>query len=996
MAELTFRSPGVSGREIDLSGPSNVQPVGIPAGVIGTSVKGPAFVPITVGVFKDFITKFGETNGELFGPLAVSEWLRYAQSATFLRVLGAGDGAKRTTSGNNSGKVNYAGFVVGDRQPQDNGLVGQNPYGVANGILGRLHFLGVYMSESAGCTIFSEAGIQTANRAHPIIRGVIMAASGVVPMLSSSFGASLQNAAPDSTTVATAAGPSGSLTGTVNLNSARQEFVMLLNGHKPSSQYPSALTASFDPTAPNYFPNVFNREPLLIEDAGIYLYTHYDIHSAMAVPTGTNIFGATASFGAGAGYENLAFITTGSLARNSGSTVVPNYECFEDRFRTAFTPFVISQKFGGTPQNLFRFHSLDDGVYPNQKIKISIRNIAKSNSDKDPFGSFDVLVRSMTDTDEDPVILEQFLNVNLNPSSERYIGKIIGDQHLYFDFDKNEEGQKIVLDGNFPNLSKYIRVEIASKVENGEVPETSLPSGFRGPYHLVTSGALLTSLQEHSGVHLAGFGTIVKRAVEPPVPFRQKVTYGVEPKLSVSKNLYWGVQTERKEDVTETNKSLVFDDTILNFTSYFPRFHTVWQNPWVGDNEGTSDSGGTIFDADRFNYNLFSLENISVRTGSNGLADPKEWASASYVRNGAITANETAKTRAFNLETDLDDLTAKTFAKFTMFMQGGFDGVRIFDAKSAKLTNEAVIEELADSNRGLNSGPTVRAYTKALTIMESKTDVEIKLLAIPGIRSSYVTDQAIQTVTNRFDALYIMDIEERDSLNAVVTSSIQDSHVSNTANAFGNRGLDSSFAAAYYPDQIMVDPVTNTNVKVPPSVVVLGAFALNDATAHPWFAPAGFARGALQTVVESSVTLNRSNLDTLYDVDINPITAFPGSGPVVWGQKTLQAVQSSLDRVNVRRLLIEIRRQVKDIALRLVFEPNRESTLAKFESLVRPRLQRIQSLQGLEKFKVVVDASTTTQADVENNTIRGYVLLKPTRTAEFVSIDFVVTNQGAA
>lgn len=994
MAELTFRSPGVSGREIDLTGPSNVQPVGTPAGIVGTALKGPAFVPVTLGSYKDFATRFGPTDGEKFGPLAVSEWMRNAQAVTYLRVLGVGDGSKRTTSGDNSGKVTRAGFVVGDRQPQDSGLVGSNPYGVANGVLGRMHFLGVFMSESAGSTYFSTAGVQTANRAHPIIRGVIMAASGVVPMLSSSFGTSLSNASPVSTTVATAAGPSGSITGSVNLNAGRQEFVLLLNGHKPTSQYPTAITASFDPTAPNYFANVLNVDPLLIEDAGIYLYTHYDIHSAIAVPTGTNVFGATASFGGGAGVENLAFITTGSLARNSGSTVVPNYENFEDRFRTAKTPFVISQRFGGSPKNLFRLHSLDDGAYPNQKFKVSIRNIAKSSSDKDRYGSFDVLIRSMTDTDEDPVILEQFLAVNLNPSSERYIAKIIGDQNVYFDFDKNEDGQKLVYEGNFPNLSKYVRVEVNSSVENGEVSDTALPAGFRGPFHLVTSGALLTSLSEHSGVHIAGQGTAIKRAVEPPVPFRQNVTYGVEPKLTVSKNLYWGVQCERKESTSEPNRSLIFDDTILSFTQYFPSFHTVWMNPWEGDNEGESDVAGTVLDADRFNMNLFSLEYIQVRTGSNGLADPKEWASASYVRNGSITANETNKTRAFNLETDLEDLTAKTFAKFTMFMQGGFDGVRIFDEKSAKLLNEAVIEELLDSNRGLNDGPTVTSYTKAISIMGDRSSVDIKLLAIPGIRSTFVTDEAIRTTEARYDAMYIMDTEERDSLNAVLTSSLQESNVSNTAVAFASRGVDSSFAAAYYPDQVMLDPTTNTNVRVPPSVVVLGAMALNDAVAHPWFAPAGFARGVLSTVIESSVKLNRENMNSLYDVRINPITSFPGTGPMIWGQKTLQAIQSSLDRVNVRRLLIEIRRQVADIAKRLVFEPNRDSTLAKFDGLVRPRLQRIQELQGVDKFKVRIDATTTTQADVENNTIRGVITVKPTRSIEYISIDFVVTNAG--
>jgi phage tail sheath protein FI len=144
-------------------------------------------------------------------------------------------------------------------------------------------------------------------------------------------------------------------------------------------------------------------------------------------------------------------------------------------------------------------------------------------------------------------------------------------------------------------------------------------------------------------------------------------------------------------------------------------------------------------------------------------------------------------------------------------------------------------------------------------------------------------------------------------------------------------------------------------------------------------------------------------MDALYDVSINPLVAFPGNatsgtnpkgGVLVWGQKTLQVAASSLDRVNVRRLLIELRRQVRDIAQIIIFEPNREATLAKFSAAVTPRLQRIQALAGLERFKVVIDSSTTTQLDVENNTLRGKIYVQPSKSIEYISLDFVVSNNG--
>lgn len=243
-----------------------------------------------------------------------------------------------------------------------------------------------------------------------------------------------------------------------------------------------------------------------------------------------------------------------------------------------------------------------------------------------------------------------------------------------------------------------------------------------------------------------------------------------------------------------------------------------------------------------------------------------------------------------------------------------------------------------------------------------------------------------------------MDIEEKDQVDQFITGStdLQRPSVEYTVNRFADRNMNTSFAAAYYPDVIVQDPATRTNVVVPPTVAVLGAFALNDTVAHPWFAPAGFSRGALPRVLETQVKLNRSNLDDLYEVDVNPLTSFADSnGVVVFGQKTLLAAQSALDRVNVRRLLIEVRRRVRRIANTFLFEPNREETLGRFSTAVGPVLQQIQAQRGVDRYRVQIDTTTTTQADVENNTIRGKIYLQPTRSLEFVSLDFVVTNQGA-
>ena len=353
---------------------------------------------------------------------------------------------------------------------------------------------------------------------------------------------------------------------------------------------------------------------------------------------------------------------------------------------------------------------------------------------------------------------------------------------------------------------------------------------------------------------------------------------------------------------------------------------------------------------------------------------------------------------------DFTQQASKRYLKFTLFPQGGFDGLNVFDADRKDLNTIAAAREIYwSANQGGPNGPTVAAYRKAIDIMATKADVDIQVLAVPGIRESGVTDYALDATEERFDAIYLMDIEECNHEGTSFTNLVSGStgnlnkvNVQNTVNRFLDRNMDSSFAAAYFPDVVVTDVDTGANVKCPPSVAVLGALSLNDKLAHPWFAPAGFSRGALASTTEGWVKLNRANLDELYEADVNPITSFPTSeGVVVFGQKTLLQAQSSLDRVNVRRLLIDIRRKVKGVANNILFEPNRVETLTKFSNAVQPILSTIQAQQGLDRFKVVIDTTTTTQQDVENNTIRGKIFLQPTRAVEFISLDFVVTNAGA-
>jgi len=996
---INFSSAGVSARVINLTGPTATQPLGIPAGVIGTSQKGPAYVPVTVATTQDFTVVFGQpANDKSNGPLSVAEWLKTQQAATFVRVLGSGQGKKRETSGDNQGRAIGAGFVVGDEQPTAAGALGNNIYANSGGSpTGRLYFLNAFMSESNGSGVFTDAGLL--GEAQPIIRGVIMAASGVILRLSSSI-TGTTNSTPSPSLIATEETASGSSLGSINLSGGRQEFIMLLNGHKGTDEnYPRVITASLDIDAPNYIGRSLNTDPLLMEKAGYMLYADYSVHPNLAVVTGSNVLSTVTmdSFSAGVlvGLEPAIFLSSGSLTRNSGSVIAPSYENWEDRFGTPKSPWIVSQKFGGKPQNLFRIHALDDGKWDNDKIKWSIENLTPSISDANPYGTFDLLVRKYNDTDKNRETVEAWRKLSLNPSSDNYIARVIGDTHVFYNFDAAEGSQKITETGEYPNRSSVIRVEVAGAVDSEEVDKTALPMGFRGIAHLVTSGsAPLASMLDP--ITSVVFGTAVgdpaQNVVQMPVPFRSNINVGAASSQRADKGLYWGVQFERKLSVSEQNSTSEAEKSISSYTTYFPNFQTTYMNVVVDNNEGTLDSTANgILDADRFNNNLFSLENIEITQTATGTADASTLTSWNYVRNGNIVDN--GSVRALTA-TDLADSSVRQVAKFNGIVQGGFDGVRIFDNDTAELTNTAIIEEMDNANRGTSNGPTVKAYKKALDVIVDDTETDIQLLTIPGVRHPIITDDAIIKVEERFDAMYIMDPIVYDTTNTLVTASSQDISVTYTANNHRDRGINSSFAAAYFPDVIIRDAQNNVTRQVPPSVAVLGAFGLNDSVGHPWFAPAGFARGALSSAEQTVLSLTRANMNSLQDVKINPLVTFAGSnGVTVWGQRTLLGSDSALERVSVRRLLISLRRQVKQVSRRFVFEQGRAETLARFSQLVNPILKKVQDQNGLEKFLVRIDTSTTTQADVENRTIRGQIFLVPTKTLEFLSIDFAVTNQ---
>tara|TARA_B100001094_G_C18184796_1_gene803093 strand:+ start:1438 stop:3207 length:1770 start_codon:yes stop_codon:yes gene_type:complete len=317
---------------------------------------------------------------------------------------------------------------------------------------------------------------------------------------------------------------------------------------------------------------------------------------------------------------------------------------------------------------------------------------------------------------------------------------------------------------------------------------------------------------------------------------------------------------------------------------------------------------------------------------------------------------------------------------------GGSDGdvsaFGIGDGLYDKITTAANVQGL-----NLTVGQTGhQAYLNALNLMSNQDEYDINMILIPGVIQgitgpSAIVDKAIQVCEDRGDAFTVVDPVAYGSTISQATTEAE--------------AYDSNFAAMYWPWVQVPENELGRNIWVPPSVVIPGIYAFNDKVAHPWFAPAGLNRGGIDVAVQAERKLTQGNRDTLYDANVNPIATFPGQGVCVWGQKTLQKKSSALDRVNVRRLMIAVKKFIASTSRFLVFEQNSPATRKKFLNVVNPYLEQVQSNSGLSAFKVVMDDTNNTPDVVDRNILYGQLFLQPTRTAEFVVLDFTVQPTGA-
>jgi phage tail sheath protein FI len=287
-------------------------------------------------------------------------------------------------------------------------------------------------------------------------------------------------------------------------------------------------------------------------------------------------------------------------------------------------------------------------------------------------------------------------------------------------------------------------------------------------------------------------------------------------------------------------------------------------------------------------------------------------------------------------------------------------------------------------NASNTQGLVAANYDNMVNLLSNKDDYQFNVLSTPGLFDEYHTSTISTIVTNtqlRGDNLYVVDTV---GYSGGITDAISQAST-----------RDTSYAATYWPWVRVIDPGTGKQVWVPASTLIPGVYAYNDRVAAPWFAPAGINRGGLSTVLKAKVKLTQGNRDELYENNINPIATFPKTGISVFGQKTLQKGASALDRVNVRRLMIELKSYITQIADTLVFEQNTIATRNNFLSRVNPYLEAIQQKQGLYAFRVIMDETNNTPDVIDRNQLIGQIYVQPSRTAEFIALDFILLPTGA-
>ena len=973
-----FISPGIRIEEIDRSQiPADAPAIG--ACVIGRAARGPAFTPVEVRSFSDFVSEFGEPvaggNGgdvwregnytsPMYATYAAQSWLRNGEALTFIRTLGV-----------------------------KNSAVGETDAGAAGWRVGTADFNSAATESNGGAyalVVFPSASAIATAKPTGSVAAIFYMGDGA-PVLSGS------NIAGD--------GKEGS---SELIKSTGGELVVQFSGSIAGGASGS-FGVSFSKGKSNFIRKVFNTDPTLIGRSsttngkinyflGETFETTYETELAATGKDTTEVFGAIVGLGgfttAGAAGSDIQGhdVRKGALESNSYSKSGWFLSQDLSSDTASWSSTTSANLTAGRLKKLFRFVGLDAGEWTQNNIKVSLANIrAPINEDVDPYATFTVQLRQIQDSDDDIKIVESFEGCNLNPNSDNYLLRRVGTRYSEYDYTKG----RVIEKGEFPNNSKYVRVETSAEFSDGFSADL-VPFGVTGPTKFISSvfgtdNAIASGVLRGVGDHAFGnaFGSAILSgsglAGGVAINFPSAPTRTNTDSLLDYRQAYFGVQTT-------ADGGSNFKGDIRDLVRSKPR--------------GVSNQ----YDADlsdilEFQY-VVSLEDLTFK-------DQTSTAAVGVGSSSFLDINTSARAGGYSLTTtgsfptgfpagpDADSGSYKVVlnagaGNLTTLFFGGTDG---FDITQS--------DPLANVNVGASETVSYEfnSFERAINTVKNPEVVSYNVVSIPGLENTTLVNNLITNTEDRADALAVFDIDKGyvppheyryggdDESNGDVVEAVK---------FVKTQKYNSSYAATYYPWVKIRDNINAKDVWVPPSIAALGAMSYTDRIQAPWFAPAGFNRGGLSSgvsglpVVSTALKLFKDDRDDLYEVNVNPIATFPNEGVVIFGQKTLQVERSALDRINVRRLMIFLKRGISRIANGILFEPNVPDTWSNFKNQAIPFLTDVKTRFGLTDYKLVLDETTTTPDLIDRNILYAKLFIKPARAIEYIALDFIITNTGAS
>jgi hypothetical protein len=617
-------------------------------------------------------------------------------------------------------------------------------------------------------------------------------------------------------------------------------------------------------------------------------------------------------------------------------TSVNDWDHYKFQYQSPVTPFIVSELRGGLPQRLFRFISISDGTTANFEIKASIANVDLSKK------TFDIYVRAFNDTDKTPVLLERFTDCTMNEALDNYVGRKIG-----------------TIDNKYPLKSSYIVLDLAVNA-----PIDGVPAGFEG-YEFRTNN--VTGYTE----------TLV-----PEMPYKLKY---YAPGDTIYDPPFGNAVISSGDRIPKNylgfSSQFGFDKDLLLFKG---KVSILGDNAYNNGDDYTTKTKG-------FHMDINAQSIVDSVTGDQVFA------------TGVASFND-ATTVDGNVSHPYNNMRTR---KFTVLFSGGFDG---WDEYRVNRTNT---DEYKIGRTGFVAGQfdtfTNVEYAElfgtsdyyatmyGIRTFQNPEEIAINILATPGIDMLNNTDlvrDAIEVVEEkRLDAIYLPTLPDIKLLNNNNPSDTESwYYAEDIVSELENTDIDSNYTAVYYPWIQITDTDNNANLYIPPTAEVVRNMAYTDNVAFPWFATAGYNRGLVKCN-RARIVLDQEARDVLYPGRINPLATYSDVGVVIWGNRNLQVKSSALDRLNIRRLLLQARRLIMSVSKRLLFDPNDTTVRNQFLSLVNPILDNIRKERGLTDFRVSVAMDVE---DNDRNTLRGKIFIKPTPTLEFIELEFTVTPQNVS